>query len=65
MRFTPYDHLTNEELAALVCHKDDVTDLELELMNRLERYMDEEIDAGDSADDEEAKLPDEVEGVPV
>ena len=63
MRFTPYDHLTNEELVALVCHKEDVTDLELELMHRLETYMDEELDAG--AEDEKPEAKEEIEGVPV
>jgi len=36
MTYTPFDNHTNEELMREVCNKEDPTDLELALMERLE-----------------------------
>ena len=36
MNYTPYDKHTDEELVREVCNKENPTDLELELMRRLE-----------------------------
>lgn len=35
MNYTPFSHLTVDELIREVCNKEDPTDLELELMERL------------------------------
>lgn len=35
MNYTPYSHLTVDELIREVCNKEDATDLELELVERL------------------------------
>lgn len=39
MNYTPFAHLTDAELVREVCNKEDVTDLELELMHRLDYWM--------------------------
>lgn len=36
VNLTPFSHLTDDELVREVCAKQEVTDLELELMHRLE-----------------------------
>ena len=36
MNYTPYARLTNEELVQEICTKPDVTDLELEAMQRID-----------------------------
>lgn len=39
MEHTPYANHTDKELVAVVCNKEDPTDLELELMQRLENAL--------------------------
>lgn len=39
MNYTPFAHLTDNELIREVCNKNDPTDLELELMERLTYWM--------------------------
>lgn len=38
INYTPYAHLTDEELVREVCTRAEPTDLELELMHRLEYW---------------------------
>lgn len=38
-RYTGLENTTDEELIRMVCNKDDATALEIELMNRLDYYI--------------------------
>ena len=44
INYTPFAHLTDDELIQEVCHKENPTDLELEMMHRLEQAKDERSD---------------------
>lgn len=41
MKYTPFDSHTNEELVREVCNKEEPTDLEIALMERFERALED------------------------